>query len=90
MGNERSFVTNQWPQPQLPPQHPPPPIGGRGLKPVSLDSPREIEEKTEIARRAGCSQLGQSAPDALMDWSFWNLFIHVGQWYSYSGIPEPS
>jgi len=42
----------------------------------------------EMARRAGCSQLGQSAPVALMGWSFWNLWVHVGQRYSYSGIAD--
>ena len=45
---------------------------------------------TEIARLAGCSQLGQSAPEELMAWSFSNLWLQVGQRYSYSGISTPS
>ena len=54
-------------------------MGGKGLNPASLDSPRVMEENTEMARRAGCSQLGQSAPVALIDWSFSKLFPQVGQ-----------
>ena len=46
----------------------------------------ETAANTEIARLAGCSQLGQSAPVALMDWSFSNLWLQVGQRYSYRGI----
>ncbi len=42
----------------------------------------ETAANTEIARLAGCSQLGQSAPVALMDWSFSNLWLQVGQRYS--------
>ena len=33
----------------------------------------------DMARLAGCSQLGQSAPVALMGWSFSNLWLHLGQ-----------
>jgi hypothetical protein len=61
-------------------------MGGSGLKSLLLESPLETEANTEIARRAGCSQRGQSAPAALMGWSFSNLLLQVGQWYSYSGI----
>ena len=43
------------------------------------EPPFETEAKTEIARLAGCSQLGQSAPVALMDWSLSNLWLQVGQ-----------
>ena len=39
---------------------------------------------TEIARLAGCSQLGQSAPTALIDCSFSNLWLQVGQIYSFA------
>ena len=41
---------------------------------------------TEMARLAGCSQLGQSAPVALIAWSFSNLWAQVGQRYSYRGM----
>ena len=44
---------------------------------------------TEIARLAGCSQLGQSAPTALIDCSFSNLWLQVGQIYSYRGMLPP-
>jgi len=54
-------------------------MGGRGLNPVSLDVPAEIEANTEMARRAGCSQLGQSAPSALMGCNLSNLCWQVGQ-----------
>ena len=48
--------------------------------------PLDTAANTEIARLAGCSQLGQSAPVALIDWSFSNLWLQVGQRYSYRGI----
>jgi hypothetical protein len=57
-------------------------MGGKGLDSLSADSPRERDAKREMVRRAGCSQLGQSAPLALIDCSFWNLWLHVGQRYS--------
>jgi hypothetical protein len=57
-------------------------MGGKGLDSLSADSPRERDAKREMARRAGCSQLGQSAPLALMGCNFWNLWLHVGQRYS--------
>jgi hypothetical protein len=57
-------------------------MGGKGLDSLPVDSLWERAAKREMARRAGCSQLGQSAPAALMDWSFWNLWLHVGQRYS--------
>ena len=56
-------------------------MGGRGLNPVSLAPPAEaeIEANTGMARRAGCSQLGQSAPSALMGCNLSNLCWQVGQ-----------
>ena len=48
--------------------------------------PLETAANTEMARLAGCSQLGQSAPVALMGWSFSNLWSQVGQRYSYRGM----
>ena len=75
------------PQPHPPPQQPPPRIGGRG--PIELGismAPLDMDAKTEMARLAGCSQLGQSAPVALIDWSFSNLWSQVGHIYSYRGI----
>ncbi len=45
---------------------------------------------TEIARLAGCSQFGQSAPDVLIDCSFSNLWSQVGQIYSYKGMMATS
>ena len=56
------------PQPHPPPQQPPP-NGGGGLIEVSisLEPPLITDAKTDMARLAGCSQLGQSAPTALMD-----------------------
>ena len=53
-------------------------------------APLETRANTEMARLAGCSQLGQSAPAELMDWSFSNLFWQVGQWYSYKGMSYSS
>ncbi len=44
--------------------------------------PLVTEANTEMARLAGCSQLGQSAPAELIDWSFSNLWSQVGQIYS--------
>lgn len=38
--------------------------------------------KTDMARLAGCSQLGQSAPKELIACSFSNLWLQVGQIYS--------
>ncbi len=52
--------------------------------------PLVTDANTEIARLAGCSQLGQSAPEALIDWSFSNLWLQVGHIYSYSGISATS
>ena len=62
----------QWPQPQLPPQQPPL-RGGNGPKSVASAPPLPIWANTEIARLAGCSQLGQSAPWELMGCSLSNL-----------------
>ena len=75
----------QWPQPQLPPQQPPL-RGGNGPKSVASVPPLPTRAKTEIARLAGCSQLGQSAPWELMGCSLSNLWLQVGHRYSYSGI----
>ena len=47
--------------------------------------PFETAANTEMARLAGCSQLGQSAPVASIDWSLSNLWSQVGQRYSYRG-----
>jgi hypothetical protein len=47
-------------------------MGGSGLGWLDPVSPRECAAKTDNLRRAGCSQLGQSAPVALIAWSFWN------------------
>jgi len=52
---------------------------------ISLAPPLVTDAKTDIARLAGCSQLGQSAPVELMDWSFSNRWLQVGQLYSYRG-----
>ncbi len=49
------------------------------LKSGLPESPMETEANTEIARLAGCSHLGQSAPVALMDWSLSKLWLQVGQ-----------
>ena len=57
---------------------------------VSEAPPLVTAANTEMARLAGCSQLGQSAPVELMDWSFSNLWLQVGQRYSYRGIWAPS
>ena len=56
-----------------------------GISPLALD----IDAKTEIARLAGCSQLGQSAPVAFMDCNCSNLWSQVGQIYSYRGMMQP-
>jgi len=56
-----------------------------GISPLALD----IDAKTEIARLAGCSQLGQSAPVAFMDCNCSNLWSQVGQIYSYRGMIRP-
>ena len=53
---------------------------------MSMAPPLVTAANTDIARLAGCSQLGQSAPAALIDWSFSNLWSQVGQRYSYRGI----
>ena len=78
------------PQPQPPPQHPPPPPLNGGNGPIevgiSLEPPLVTDAKTEIARLAGCSQLGQSAPVEVIDCSFSNLWSQVGQRYSYRGM----
>ena len=56
------------PQPQPPPQQPPPNGGGGPIEvSISLEPPLVTDAKTDMARLAGCSQLGQSAPTALMD-----------------------
>jgi hypothetical protein len=52
--------------------------------------PLVTDANTEIARLAGCSQLGQSAPVELIDWSFSNLWLQVGHIYSYTGITATS
>ena len=52
--------------------------------------PLVTDANTEIARLAGCSQLGQSAPVALIDWSFSNFWLQVGHIYSYRGIAATS
>ncbi len=57
---------------------------GSSLPPLVTDA------NTEIARLAGCSQLGQSAPVELIDWSFSNLWLQVGHIYSYRGITATS
>ena len=80
-------LKNQWPQPQPPPQQPPPLMGGKGLKPGFSSPPLPTRAKTDIARLAGCSQLGQSAPWELMGCNLSNLWLQVGHRYSYSGIP---
>ena len=46
---------------------------------ISPSPPLDTAANTEMARLAGCSQLGQSAPVALMDCSFSNLWLQVGQ-----------
>ncbi len=79
----------QWPQPQPPPQHPPPPIGGSGLKSELLSWLPEMAAKTEMIRRAGCSQTGHSAPSELIGCSLSKLWLQEGQWYSYRGISTP-
>ena len=79
-------IVCQWPQPQPPAQQPPPPSGGSGPISPAPASSRDTDANTEIARRAGCSQTGQSAPLELMGWSFSNLWAQVGQEYSYMGI----
>jgi len=67
-------VAGYGPQPHPPPQHPPPPNGGSGPVELGISAPPlDTDANTEIARLAGCSQLGQSAPVALIDWSFSNL-----------------
>ncbi len=58
-------------------------LGISALPPAELF---DTAANTEIARLAGCSQLGQSAPVAVIDWSFSNLWLQVGQRYSYRGI----
>ncbi len=58
--------------------------GGISLPPLVTDA------NTEMARLAGCSQLGQSAPVELIDWSFSNLWLQVGHIYSYRGITATS
>tara|TARA_B100002049_G_C16008920_1_gene344903 strand:- start:583 stop:936 length:354 start_codon:yes stop_codon:yes gene_type:complete len=79
------------PQPHPPPQQPPPLNGGSGPIEVDISLPPFITDaKTEMARLAGCSQLGQSAPVALIDWSFSNLWSQVGHIYSYRGIAATS
>ena len=56
------------PQPQPPPQHPPPNGGNGPIEDgISLAPPLVTDANTDMARLAGCSQLGQSAPTALMD-----------------------
>lgn len=52
--------------------------------------PLVTDANTEIARLAGCSQLGQSAPVELMDCNFSNLWSQVGQIYSYRGTMATS
>ena len=79
------------PQPHPPPQQPPPLNGGRGPIEVGISLPPLVTDaNTEIARLAGCSQLGQSAPVVLIDWSFSNLWLQVGHIYSYRGISATS
>jgi len=78
------------PQPHPPPQQPPPLNGGSGPIEVGISlPPLATDAKTEMARLAGCSQFGQSAPRALIDWSFSNLWSQVGHIYSYNGISAP-
>jgi hypothetical protein len=48
-------------------------MAGSGLG-LPLESLLETEVKTEMARRAGASQTGQSAPVVLIAWSFSNLW----------------
>ena len=57
---------------------------------ISLLPPLVPAANTEMARLAGCSQLGQSAPAALIDCSFSNLWLQVGQIYSYRGMVATS
>jgi len=79
------------PQPHPPPQHPPPPIGGSGPMALGISEPPLVTAaNTDIARLAGCSQLGQSAPEELIGWSFSNLWLQVGQRYSYKGTMATS
>ena len=71
------------PQPHPPPQQPPPPRGGKGPIDVGISLPPLVmDAKTEIARLAGCSQLGQSAPVEFIDCNCSNLLSQVGQRYS--------
>ena len=53
---------------------------------ISLLPPLVTAANTEMARLAGCSQLGQSAPAELIDCSFSNFWLQVGQIYSYRGM----
>jgi hypothetical protein len=57
-------------------------MGGIGIDPKSellLDSPRDTAANTDMARRAGCSHWGQSAPVEFIGWSLSNLWLQVGQ-----------
>ena len=57
---------------------------------ISPAPPLVTEANTDMARLAGCSQFGQSAPMALIDCNFSNLWSQVGQRYSYKGMLESS
>jgi hypothetical protein len=52
---------------------------GIGVNSELLDDPPEMAAKTEIARLAGCSQWGQSAPVEFMGCSLSNWWLQVGQ-----------
>ena len=59
-------------------------IGDPPRSAISLANPSPLltAANTEMARFAGCSQCGQSAPVADMDCNFSNLCPQVGQEYS--------
>ena len=57
---------------------------------ISPAPPLVTEANTDMARLAGCSQFGQSAPIAFIDCNFSNLWSQVGQRYSYKGMLESS
>jgi len=57
-------------------------MGGIGMELKSellLESPRDTAANTDMARRAGCSHCGQSAPVEFIDWSLSNLWLQVWQ-----------
>lgn len=76
----------QWPQPQNPPCECPTGAGmgepPRSAMSLAKLSPLLTAANTEMARLAGCSQCGQSAPVADMDCNFSNLNPQVGHEYS--------